>query len=167
MSSDPNLLYENEWYIVRHSGETPEIAYNSAIYFLTRSESGPQIKLSESQLQELKKAAVERFEEIVLRDLTYDNWEKPIYRGVKRSIVNFNRFCTFCERQNLDPAPVAEKAAIALEAFLEMCCEVQDSGEEMRTINCSFAEICEYAEQLNQKLSDRFNILTDFCQITE
>lgn len=167
MSDDPNLLYENEWYIVRHSGESPEIAYNSAVYFLTRSKSGPQLEFSKEQLQELKSAAVTRFEEIVLRDLIYENWDKSIYRGVKRSIVNFGRFCTFCKRQDLDPSPVAAKAAKALELFLETCCTTIANGDEMRTINCSFTEICQYAELLNQHLSERFKILADFCQIVE
>lgn len=167
MSNNPDLLYENEWYIVRHSGESPEIAYNSAVYFLTRSKSGPKIELSESQLLELKNAAVIRFEEIVLRDLLYENWDKPIYRGVQRSIVNFGRFCTFCQRQDLDPSPVAAKAALTLQAFLETCCTKLNNGEEMRIINCSFSDICQYAEQLGQQISDRFKILADFCQAVE
>lgn len=42
-------VLENEWHIVRYSGETPEIAYNSSIYYLTRAQDGPQINLDEEQ----------------------------------------------------------------------------------------------------------------------
>ena len=99
---------ENEWYIVRYSGETPEIAYNSAIYYLSRAQDGPRICLDEEQIELLKKAAVDRYAEIVLRDLQHDNCTKSIYRGIGRSIINYRRFCMFCERQQSGGGPSPE-----------------------------------------------------------
>lgn len=95
-----NELLEEEWFIVRHSGEIPEIALHSALYYLTEDLNGPQLQLSVSEIQHLQEAAVTRYQEIILRDLCYENRELTIYRGVQRAIYNWHRFIAFCERQN-------------------------------------------------------------------
>lgn len=57
MANSEVHTFEDEWYIVRYSGEIPEIAFNSAIHYLTRAQDGPHLTLSEEQNHLLKKAA--------------------------------------------------------------------------------------------------------------
>jgi hypothetical protein len=152
MTGNQAELIENEWYIVRYSGETPEIAYNSAMYFLTRAKEGPHISLSEKQISWLKKAAVDRYTEIVLRDLLHNNRNKTIYRGISRSIVNYRRFCTFCTRQQIDGTLVRSLAADALLDFLKTEVEQVRNTNRLSIINTTAEELKSYAVELGLEL---------------
>lgn len=163
MSSDSDQLLENEWYIVRHSGETPEIAYNSAIYFLTRAKDGPRIQLSDQQYGDLKEAAVTRYSEIILRDLLHANHDKPIYRGVERSRVNYTRFGAFCRRQQIDKTAVRRMAAEAFQLFLETELRQLQFGRLVSIINCSYSDLQEYAESLGVAFEKKFQALEKYC----
>ena len=159
-------ILENEWYIVRYSGETPEIAYNSALYQLSRAQDGPQISLSEGQLDWLKQAAVDRFAEIILRDLQHNNSTKAIYRGIARSIVNYRRFCTFCSRQNLSVRQVRQQTAEALLVFLETELAQVQEQQRVTVINCTFAELHSFAKELGVFLGKMAPSLTDLCPLS-
>lgn len=167
MSSSVEELFENEWYIIRHSGETPEIAYNSAIYFLSRSVEGPKINLNPQQISSLKLAAVQRYKEIVLRDLNPENFDKSIYRGMARSICNYRRFCNFCNRQHIDPIDIKKVAASALHDFLELALRRVMSNDGLVEINCGFSELQRYAAELEVELSSDFKFLEQSCQQEE
>ena len=93
-------LLENEWFVVRHSGEIPEIALHSAFYYLTEDPSGPRLQLSTEEIHSLQEAAATRYQEIIRRDLCYENRDLTLYRGVQRAIFNWHRFVAFCERQD-------------------------------------------------------------------
>ena len=140
--------FEDEWYLVRYSGETPEIAFNAAIYFLTRSKQGPKMTLGTSQIELLLNAAIDRYIEIIIRDLIHENHNTSIYRGMSRSIINYHRFCAFCQRQQLDPATVRNKAAQALQLFLEREMEETKNNKRPSIIDCSFFELEKYAGEL-------------------
>lgn len=163
MNSNFDQLFENEWYIVRHSGETPEIAYNSAIYFLTRAKEGPRAELTDQQYNTLKEAAVIRYGEIVLRDLNHSNHNKPIYRGLERSRVNFSRFCAFCDRQQVDSAVLRRQAAEALLLFLETELQQLQIDRPVSIINCSFKDLQNYAIDLAIVLDEKFQYLEKYC----
>ncbi|MGW8193674.1 MAG: hypothetical protein ACWGOX_05355 [Desulforhopalus sp.] len=163
MNSSTDQLIENEWYIVRHSGEIPEIAYNSAIYFLTRAKEGPRLRLSEQHRQTLKNAAALRFSEIVLRDLDHSNWGKPIYRGVERSRVNYERFSAFCRRQQIDGAAIRQMAADALIGFLKTELLLIKKNRRRSIINCTYPNLQVYAADLGVELEDSFAELRIHC----
>jgi len=93
---------DNEWFVVRHSGELPEVALHSSLYYLTEAEDGPKLTLAENHLRELQAAAMERYQDIILRDLLPENRNASMYRGVKRAIVNYQRYQRFCHRQELE-----------------------------------------------------------------
>ncbi len=156
-------LIENEWYIVRHSGEIPEIAYNSAMYHLTRAKDGPRISLNEQQVGLLKEAAVTRYREIVLRDLRHDNSTRSLYRGIARSIINFQRFALFCSRQNLETAEVRKLAGKALQEFLETEIERLQNENHPSIINCTFEDLKRYADQLGVELGEWCEMLQEYC----
>lgn len=139
---------ENEWFAIRYSGETPEIALYSSIYFLTEAEDGPKTCLTEDQQALLKEAASERYREIILRDLQPENRDKAIYRGVKRSIVNFKRYECFCRRQLLDSQDFKAEVAAALLFFLATESVDTAKGDRLSSINCSFKELNDFARKI-------------------
>lgn len=163
MTDDLREALENEWYIVRYSGETPEIAYNSAIYQLSRAQDGPRINLTDEQVALLKNAAVDRFTEIILRDLQHGNSTKSIYRGIGRSIVNYQRFCTFCTRQHLETGRVRSRAADALLVFLETEIRQLQGCNRQTIINCTYAEVQGFALELGVELGNMHTSLAELC----
>ncbi|PID74391.1 MAG: hypothetical protein CSA20_01490 [Deltaproteobacteria bacterium] len=155
--------FENEWYIVRYSGEIPEIAYHSSLYHLTTAEDGPRCRLSLEQLAALKEAAVERYREIILRDMLHDNYGTPQYRGVRRSIANYDRFCCFCRRQNLDIEKLRNEAADCFVDFIARETR-RVIGDGMPTIiNCSFPDLQCFADKLGLSLSQEQKQLRPYC----
>ena len=141
-------IVENEWYGIRHSGEIPEIALYSAFHYLTEDREGPQLVLSGDLCTKLVEAAELRYREIVLRDLKHANRGTAVYRGVKRSIINWYRFESFCVRQSVDPSELRHVTAAALVSFLAE--EVVDVARCRRqsSLNCTFEELCNFADQL-------------------
>lgn len=132
---------ENEWYVVRHSGEIPEIALHSSLHFLSEAPDGPRLTLTEKQLLSLKQAAAARFKEIVLRDLQHENCSLSIYRGVKRSIINYRRYQRFCRRQGMDGTGFDREIGAALLDFLKRE-QVEVAGADRASvINCTFEEL--------------------------
>lgn len=138
----PEEHIDNEWFVVRHSGELPEVALHASLYFLTEAEDGPRLTLAEHHLRELQLAALERYREIILRDLRLENRDTTIYRGVKRAIINFQRYQRFCRRQGLMVEPGFVRDAAELFSAL-LAAEVAEvtSGLRETAINCSFDEL--------------------------
>jgi len=137
-------ILENEWYLVRHSGEIPEIALNASLYYLARAKDGPRHDLTPDELKTLQLAAVDRFREIVLRDLDHGNVGRTLYRGIARSYANYQRFLAFCARQELDAQLLREETLAALALFLEReIGEIRVTGRET-VLNCSHTELCDY-----------------------
>lgn len=144
----------NEWYVVRHSGELPEVALHSSIYYLTTAKEGPGLVLTANHLLELQLAALERYREIILRDLLPENRETTMYRGVKRSIINYQRYTKFCQRQGLDPVPdFPEKVGNALLNLLRVEIAEASNGIQQSVINCTSEELFSFAKELNVSLS--------------
>ncbi len=164
MTNSDAHAFEDEWYIVRHSGEIPEIAYNSSIYYLTTAEDGPRLILDEDHIDLLKKAALDRYCEIVTRDIIYANVNKSIYRGVKRSIQNYQRFCDFCSRQQLDFLLVREEAGRLLPLFIETAIAGSTASDDSFTINCTYNELQQFADVLNVQLLDQPVKIKSLCQ---
>lgn len=166
MKKSVEEFIEDEWYIVRYSGETPEIAYNSAIYFLTRAADGPKISLLDLHTERLKRAAADRYEEIVLRDMYHKNVGTPIYRGVARSICNYQRFAQFCSRQDWSIEEVRKKACDAFSTFLRVEFERLSSRSHDTVINCSFVELKEFAVTLGLAFASEYTFFEAYCQDT-
>lgn len=139
----------NEWYVVRHSGELPEVALHSSLHYLTEAEDGPKLFLTENHLRELQEAALARYVEIILRDLRLENISTSMYRGVKRSIINYRRYQQFCKRQGLKvTAGFSGEVAKALHDFLVGETRDVEQGLRESVINCSFRELQCFALEL-------------------
>jgi len=53
---DKKTYIEEEAFIVQHSGEIPEIAFQGSLYFLTEDPDGPVLKLDASDILPLKQS---------------------------------------------------------------------------------------------------------------
>lgn len=157
---------DDEWYVVRYSGEIPEIALNASIYYLTRAKDGPHLTLREGDYESLRAAADERFREIVLRDLQHENRELPIYRGVKRSITNYDRYRKFCVRHGLGDTGFGGEVAGQLQKFLAE--EISDVEKDKRpsVLNCTHGELLRFAADLGIDPTGLPTQLQDYCPIT-
>ncbi|WPD23088.1 MAG: hypothetical protein SD837_00710 [Candidatus Electrothrix scaldis] len=142
-------IIEDELFLLRDSGELPEIAYHSSIYYLTEDQDGPGLVLTESEKSLLQEAALERCREIVLRDLMPDNRDLGIYRGPQRSIYNWRRYCSFCRRsgRRIDDCFRAEVAQAFIN-FIQQ--ELRDfaEGEGSSSVNCGQEDLIFFAEQI-------------------
>jgi hypothetical protein len=151
MSRPRRELLEDEWLIVRHSGEIPEIALHSAFYYLTEDQNGPRLQLSMTETEYLQEAAATRYHEIILRDLCFENRELAVYRGMLRAIFNWHRFVAFCERQdNLCRTGVA--ACRSLNKRME---------RDRRAIAEAFLVLLKKATSSPTSFPDRFPVIPD------
>ena len=102
MSVRDEVLREAE-VIKYEGGEIPEVFFWNSYFYLTEPPpKGLGLTLNEEELIVLKKAVIERYLEIIKRDLTPENIEKPFYRGIKRAIVNLGRLKKFAEKEGLE-----------------------------------------------------------------
>lgn len=163
MIVDRQSLLEDEWLIVRHSGEIPEIALASVLYYLMEDEQGPCLILNEDEANYLKSGAEQRYLEIVFRDIQPENRDKTIYRGVKRTIYNYHRFGMFCQRRGVEPGNIQSQVAVDLLAFLKR--EVDDvvSGYRSCCLNAEYAEIVDFCAELGVKEEQLPDGLREIC----
>ena len=147
-SAEFEMILENEWFAIRHSGEIPEIALCSAFYYLAEDRNGPRRELSAAQSRMLIDAAELRYREIVLRDLRHANRGKRIYRGISRSIDNWIRYEKFCLRQQVDPTPFRHEVAAALLVFLSEEAVDVSRGIRQPSLNCTFDQLSDFATRL-------------------
>jgi len=153
-------ILADEWLMVRHSGEIPEITFHATLYFLTEEKDGPGLKLRASELTTLKEAALERYYEIILRDISVENFHKTIYRGVRRSLYNWHRCKAFAERQFVRCDDFREKAVRTLLLFVEQGIKAAGRDLPEKFINCSLDELEELTEELGLDLPQN---IAQFC----
>ena len=139
---------EEEAIIVRNSGEIPEITYHGSIYYLTKDPEGPGLTLDNEDLSRLKNEVVERYRNILLRDIILENRDKGLYRGLARSIANWRRLYEFSRQEERDISRIRSDAADALKNFLHG--EISDAQNKSRasSINCSAPRLEEFAKDL-------------------
>ena len=152
-TTDIDTLVEDEWYMVRYSGEIPEVAYHSALFHLTEDHQGPQVILTGAQQRRLLEGVTQRYLEITLRDLLPENKTTSSYRGLKRSIINWQRFLTFCRRYEIEAAVYRDVVASALEAFLAHELGLIENEGSASQFNCSCAELQRFMELLGLDLA--------------
>ncbi|MBL4902998.1 MAG: hypothetical protein JKY62_10140 [Desulfocapsa sp.] len=157
------ILLTDEWLIVRHSGEIPEITFHSSVYFLTEDGDGPGLVLAEDELVGLKDAAILRYQEIILRDISLENFHKTIYRGVRRSLYNWHRYKAFVERQSIQSDDFYKTAAPALLLFLEQGVVAAGKDVPVNFINCSYQELLELAEEFGVTVDQLPADVAQFC----
>lgn len=156
-------LLDDEWLIVRHSGEIPEITYHSSLYYLSQDVEGPRLQLLETELSRLKDAAMQRYQEIVLRDINLDNFHKSIYRGLRRTLYNWQRLKMFAKRQALDYVGFDAVVAEELLTFLRL--GVATAGRDVpdNFINCREGQLLEFVTELGIETQQLPREIGRFC----
>lgn len=147
MTETESLLAE-ELLIVRHSGEIPEIAFHGSLYYLCEDPAGPQLTLSQNELDSLRQQVVARYREILLRDLSPENRDARIFRGLKRCIFNWERLGKFCIRQAMTVEDVRLEIAEALRGFLRQEAEEVRAGLRHSCLNCTREELDDFAGEI-------------------
>jgi hypothetical protein len=162
--TDREEILDEEILIIRHSGEIPEITFHSSLYYLSQDPEGPHLQLTAEDLALLREQVIERYREIMLRDLDPDNRDKSIYRGIKRCIFNWERLGKFCLREKLAVGKhLQQEITSALRAFLHQeALEVRD-GLRVSCINCSNEELLEFTEQIDLPLQELPANLGQLC----
>ena len=148
MNEKENHLSE-ELIIVGNSGEIPEIAFHSAIHYLTADPEGPGLTLAPGDLTRLGDQVVARYREIILRDLNPDNRDLRLYRGVKRCIWNWERLEKFWQRQQrTTDENLRREIGQALCAFLAREAREVLAGERTSSLNCLIGELAAFSRKL-------------------
>lgn len=155
-------ILEDELLIVRNSGEIPEIALHSSLYYLTRDQEGPGMELTKEEKEKLYDAAEERYREIVLRDIDPMNRDLRIYRGVARTIANWHRYRTFCARINRDCSDFKSVVAQKLLVFLGREYEEVADGLRSSSINCNREQLDEFLPAVGV---ERIDLPPDWQQV--
>ncbi len=148
IGDERELILEEELLIVRHSGEIPEVALHSSLFYLCQDQEGPQLVLAHEEISALQNAAKARYREIILRDLSTQNRDLTLYRGMQRSICNWERFEKFCHRCGSDASEFIPEFGQALVRFLEQEVEDTQSGTRTSCINCTTEELLSYSAAL-------------------
>ncbi len=156
-------LLADEWLVVRHSGEIPEITLHSTLHYLTEDKDGPGLTLSEKELSSLKEAALARYHEIILRDICVENYHKTMYRGVRRTLYNLQRCQAFATRQSIECDDLRETAAQALLLFLQQGSRAAGKDLPQNFINCSMKELEELSRELGLKVEQLPSNIVQFC----
>ncbi len=163
-TTTPENLLEDEWYHVRYSGEIPEVALHSSLFYLTEDPEGPGLKLTMENLSFLHEAVVARYCEIIVRDITPENRESTSYRGVLRAISNWRRMKRFCQRHMLNHDTARGEISRQLLIFLEN--EIQENQQEKgrNSIDCSFDDLVSFGLDLGVSLKYMKTPLKQLCR---
>lgn len=144
----------DELLMVRHSGEIPEVALHSSLYFLGRDPEGPGLKLDSRQIRALQAMVIERYREIIRRDLEPDNRDLGLYRGLARARVNWRRLLGFCRREGWASEVCRAETAALLLAFLGNEAAEVYSGARTSAVNCDPEELGDFARELGLAPAD-------------
>lgn len=147
-------LIEDEVFAIRQSGEMPEVALHTALYYLREDPEGPGLRLTRKEVQRLENAVEQRYRRILMRDLNPRFRDRAVYRGVARSIANWRRLERFCRRAQRDAGAHRRAAAGALAMFL--AAEVKDvaAGRPPGAVNCPPGELEAFARTLGLRSGD-------------
>ncbi len=158
-------ILDEEAFMILHSGETPEIAYHSSLYYLFQDEDGPGLDPGTVNLEPLKKAVFQRYKKILLRDMNPAFRDKRIYRGLARSIANWHRLKDYCTREGFDLEETRKEAAAHLVNFLNNEAEEISSGSrKTSSINCTWDELKQFTAELGIDCQNLAQGLENLCK---
>lgn len=141
---------EEEAEQIEHAGEIPEVALHAALHALEQSPEGPQITLSAPERRRLERAALARYQRIIVRDLTWRNRRFAIFRAISRAMTNLERLTGFARRYRFPLAAFRRQAAGRLRDYL--VAEI-GSGWRCRSLDCTAEELADFARRLGLELA--------------
>jgi hypothetical protein len=140
------LTEETEWIV--ESGEIPEVAFHEAVFYLTKSKKGPALKLTSADIKLLEKAVINRYKTIILRDLNCKNIGTPVFRGIKRSIINYKRLKKYQAQKNIKNNNLKKEIIRLLTEYMDQECREISENRFYRTINCTRRELEAFTEEV-------------------
>ena len=143
--NDRQALLEEEFLLVRHSGEIPEVALHASLYHLREAEEGPCLCLTAEEINGLHQAALSRYREIILRDLEPGNRDRSLFRGIRRANHNWYRFVRFSDSIGEPYGEFRLKAAEALVEYLRLELDEVSAGRRSPTVNCTAEALLTFA----------------------
>lgn len=148
INNERAYILEEEWLLVRHSGEIPEVALHASLYYLCKDAEGPQFILADEELRPLQDAVLERYREIILRDLDVANRDRSLFRGIKRALHNWYRFARFSDQVGCQYEDFRVIAAQALLLYLQQELDEVCSGNRASSINCTTEAMVSFVHTL-------------------
>lgn len=153
INNERAYILEEELLLVRHSGEIPEVALHASLHYLCDDAEGPRFILGDEELRSLQDAALERYREIILRDLDVGNRDRSLFRGIKRALHNWYRFVRFSEKVGCSYDDFRAIAAQALLTFLQQELADVRSGTRSSSINCTTETLVAFALTLGTDMT--------------
>jgi hypothetical protein len=147
-SEERSALLEEEFLLVRNSGEIPEVALYASLHFLCDDDEGPRLRLTAEESDRLEEAALARYQEIILRDLDLANRDLSLFRGMRRVDHNWRRFVGFCQKTGRSDEAFRLTAAEALLHYLRVELTEVGVGNRTPSINCSAATLLTLAQAM-------------------
>ncbi len=163
-TSERAFILEEEFLLVRHSGEIPEVALHGSLHYLCEDKDGPGLILSEEELHVLEHAALARYREIILRDLDTANRNLPLFRGMKRAHHNWYRYARFSDQIHSSVVEFRAVAATALLNYLQQELDEVGSGGRKSSVNCSAEALITFAFALEIDLSTLSGNWAGLCE---
>ena len=157
-SRESYVQEEVEW--LEESGEIPEVAFYESLSYLTEQEDGPKLTLASSDIKLLEDAVMYRYKIIILRDLDYTNKSSPVFRGMKRAIINYERLKKYQSRKNRVTSGWKEEIGRSLIEYINRECQDISKGRLYTTINCGREELEEFAKELGVDIDPEY---MDLC----
>ena len=166
INNERAYILEEEWLLVRHSGEIPEVALHASLHYLCEDAEGPRFILADEELIPLQEAVLERYQEIVLRDLDVGNRDRSLFRGIKRALHNWYRFVRFSDTIGCPYEEFRETAAQALMLYLQQELDEVCSGKRSSSINCTTEAMVSFAHALGIDPAELPLGLASICEKT-
>ncbi len=141
-------MLADEELIIRDGGEMPEVTFHSCLFYLTKDAEGPQIRLDEEDLLQLKEAVLQGYHRIILRDLLPENRDQGFYRGLERCRLNWQRLARFCECEQLEIEGLRGQIIVALKNFMLLEVAEIRAGIRCSSVNCSAQALSSWLDNL-------------------
>ncbi len=166
INNDREYILEEEFLLVRHSGEIPEVALHASLHYLCEDEDGPRLLLSDEELKPLEEAVLERYREIIVRDLDVANRDLSLFRGINRAICNWSRFTRFSAATGNSFHDFRIKIGKMLISYLQQEVEDIHSGKRISSINCTVEALSTFVDTLGIDLTALPGDWACLCQET-
>lgn len=137
---------EVEW--IEYSGEIPEVAFYESLAYLTEKAEGPRLILTPFDIKRLEDAVMHRYKIIILRDLDYATRGSPMFRGIKRALINYGRLKRYQARKKRDMPGVKKEIALSLTDYIDREYRDISKGRLYTTLNCGREKLEEFAGEL-------------------
>ena len=88
-----------------------------------------------------------------MRDLNYSSISTPVFRGIKRAIINYKRLKKYQTRKHIKNHNWEKEISGLLIEYMDQECRDISEKRFYRTINCSHKELEEFAKEIGADIN--------------